>query len=1004
MWLPNAALKNPHFSCMVIFLLVVLGVSSYFTMPRAEDPQFDLPIVLVESVYEGATPLDIETLIVEPLESSLGKLENLKTINTSIHNGGSRIEVHFVHGINPDDAFDDVNLVISDLRSKLPQEAHFFVQKATPTAVSILQFALWTQPNDYKLIDAASIRLQKQLSQFAEVQKVERWGLPQQIVEVKIQPEKLKRYSLSVDQVVDVLKSRGAQITSGFVDLPPRSFNILSSGNFKKLSEIRQTIVLKGEHSPVTIADVAQVNFASDEPTYLAYFQNKPAVFLTVQQAEGGNIFELTEKLLAEVEAFKQIAPPELQIDLIFNQTESVNKRVNGFFNNLSQGVVLVGFFSFMFLGGRAALLITISVPLSFAIAIGVLDLSGFGLEQMSIVGLIIALGLLVDDAIIVTESVQRTKSEGLLPLQAAREGVSRIGMASTIGTFTTLLAFLPLLLLDSTAGAFLRSMPVTVCFVLTASLLLSLTLTPLMASRLMTATPPAWCWQNIANRFAVGAYCNLLQKILTNPRKTLLLSFLVLLGFGSLFSQINVSLFPKAEKPILQVDIETPPNFTLAETNQIAQEIANNLDDSSLVKSLALNIGNANPRIYYNELPKRGHRNYAQILVLLHDYNFQDVNKLMADWRNDFANFNKAKITVKEFQQGPVTEPPITFRLMSENIADLQKVSTDLENHMMQLNGIVNIQNVIVQPQMELDLNIDYNALAQSKVAVSALDNAVKTIFSGTVVANLKDEQANIYPVQVKSENSLASLMELNLLNANGELIPISQFINPKITNGQPEFYRYQQMRTAKVMADYLTEYSADEITNKIEKYIKDYNLPKGMSYSIGGEQESRKENFSGLNQIMLIAALSVLALLVFQFQNFIQPIMVFTSIPFAAAGAIFGLFVTGFDFSMMAFVGLISLFGIVVNNAIILIDTINQEIKINSLTQAILNASSMRLLPIILTTLTTIMGLLPLALFGGKLWEPLSWVIIWGLAFSTISSLLVIPPIAFMVIKIRK
>lgn len=1003
MWLPNAALRRPQFSVILILLMMALGVLSYFTMPRSEDPQFDLPIVLIEAVYPGASPLDMETQVIEPLERAVSELEDIKKITTSIHDGGSRTEVTFVYGTPPDEGFDDVNRALANIRTQLPAENQLFVQKASPTSVSILQFAIWTDPMDYKLVDDASEQLQKQLERFEEVRKAERWGLPQQIVEVTVLPERLKQYGLNINQVSDALSSRGQQITPGFVDAHLRRFNVKASGNYKSLDEVRQTIVLKGEHSPIQIGDVAHVAYTSDEPDYLAYFSEKPVVFLTVQQAEGYNIFEITDTLMAEVEAFREIAPEGLHVDLIFQQADSVEQRVNGFFENLAQGLVLVAVLSFLFLGPRSSLLITLTVPLSFTIAIGLLDLAGFGLEQMSIVGLIIALGLLVDDAIVVTESVHRSKRTGVSAIEAAKEGASRVGMASTIGTFTTVFAFLPMLMLQSSSGDFMRSMPVTVSLVLIVSLLLSLTLTPLMASKLMSKPAPKWSLQYQVNRFALGPYSSLLKPMLKHPLILILLSLVLLGGAFSLFPKIGVALFPKAEKPILLVDVEAPPNTALFETDDIAQEVAAQLQQAELVKTVAINVGSANPRIYYNEIPRRGHSNYAQLLVLLEEYDAKAVDKLMADWRNRFANYSRAHLTVKEFQQGPVTDPPITFRLISDNMDDLVKVSMDVERFIQQLPGAVNIRNDIGEPQVELGLNIRYDLLALTQVPVASFDQTLKTVLTGHQAGTLKDAEGNSYPVKVKGlSGTFDELTQIDIATQAGHLIPVSQFVSPKLEPGHPKFFHFQKVRNSKISADAAAGYSIAKLTAEVSHYLDNYDLPAGMRVEVGGEEESRQENFAGLNQVMLIASLGIFALLVFQFQSVLQPVVIFTSIPFAVGGAVIGLYLTGFSFSIMAFVGLISLFGIVVNNAIILVDTANYHLKHHeTVKEAVLHASAIRLTPILLTTLTTIVGLIPLTLFGGKLWSPLGWVIISGLSFSTLSSLLVLPLFAYLVIR---
>jgi len=827
------------------------------------------------------------------------------------------------------------------------------------------------------------------------VRKVERWGLPTQILEVGVDPEKLRKYNLTIGQLFNVLNSRAANITPGFVDASERRFNLRVSGQYQTLEQVAATRIPGSGPSPLTIADVASVRFTNDTPTYLGYFEHQPVVFLTLQQLQGTNIFELAEKVQQVIDQFRDTLPADIGISTVFNQVDSVEKRVNGFFDNLLQGVVLVAILSLLFLGFREALIITVTVPLSFVIAIGWLDLSGFGLEQMSIVGLIIALGLLVDDAIVVTESIHRVKKQITDTGKAAIEGASRIGWASTSGTATTILAFLPMLMLPSSTGDFMRSMPVTVSLVLVASLLLSLTLTPLMAARLLKQQHSKWTLQHATNWLAEHHYSNWIGWIIRHPLLLSTLGLLLLVGLLSLFPKIGVALFPKAEKPMLLVNVRAPNNTAFDETNRIIQGIAEQLAKDEQVKTLALNVGNSNPRIYYNHIPNRGEPNYGEILVLLEEYDHRAINQFIRHWRQQFATYPEAEVTIQEFQQGPVTDPPITFRIIGDDIPQLQQVARALEQQMRALEGTVNVKNSIIEPQVEVATEINYDRLALLGVDVADLDNGIKAHLTGLQAGTLKDQQGNSYPVVVQSTHQdIAQLGNLYVPSSQGELIPIAQLARPKLVEGHPEFYHYQKIRTAKVTADVASGYSVNQLTSALENFMADYPLPAGFSYQVGGEEESRQENFAGLSHVMLISAIGIFAVLVLQFRSLLQPIIIFTSIPYAVAGATLGLYLHGYAFSIMAFVGLISLFGIVVNNAIILVDTTNYNLNQGQTKHdAVVNASSTRFTPIILTTLTTIGGLLPLTLFGGQLWAPLGWVIIYGLGVSTLSSLILVP-----------
>jgi len=997
MQLPRAAIKNAQFTLTIVVLLVLVGIVSYFQMPRSEDPQFDIPITLLEIIYPGASPTDIETLVVDPLEEEFADIEGIKKVESQIKNGGARIEVTFLYGSDPNAAYNEVKQAVSSVKPTLPEGVQdVLVLKATPTSVAIIQLALWSDSTDYKSMEFHAKQLEKRLEAIEAVKKADIWGYPTQVVAVDLNLAMLKHYGISVTTINNILKGRAINITPGFVDANTRRFNVKTSGNFQHIDELSNTVIFSNDTSVIRLADVAYVAFSDRDPSYLAYYDGKPVIFLTAEQRAHTNIFALTKAIDDEILSFQKTLPESIKIATLFKQSDGVENRVNGFFDNLWQGLILVGIMSLIFLGVREAIVVIVAIPLSFLIAIGWLDFAGFGLQQMSIVGLIIALGLLVDNAIVVTESIHREKANYPTLAEAAAAGTSLVGWAISSGTVTTMLAFLPMLMLASDTGDFIRSMPVTVVLVLLASLLIALTLTPLLASKFFSKKPEKIkTLQHHANAFAERYYVKWLARLMKAKFIVLIVAFVALVAMASLFGQVGLSLFPKAEKSMLLIDVETPPNSSLDYTNSVMHLMTDFLKAQPEVDKIALNVGNSNPRIYYNEIPKRGVVTYGQVLLVLKEYDEDEINALVGSLRSEFSQWHQAKITVKEFTQGPVTDQPITVRLISESLSDLEQVAGDLQRKMASMSGTINLDNPIGVANTELALAIDYDKAALFGIDINNLDNVIQTALSGTFIGQLNDSNGENYPILVRRPKSgLAGLADITIVNQQGSNIPLGQFVDITLQKGRTDFFHYQKLRMARVSADAAQGYSVQALTSEVVNYLENYQLPSGMYYILGGEEESRQESFAGLSQIMLITAIGIFAILVLQFKSFLQPLVIFTSIPFGIAGAVLGLYITGLSFSMMAFIGLISLFGIVVNNAIILIDTTNKNLAIsNNKEQAILSASATRFTPILLTTITTIGGLIPLTLFGGSLWQPLGVVIISGLCISAIASFVIVP-----------
>ena len=1005
MKLPRIAINNSQFTLTLVLLMMLVGIVSYLNMPRSEDPQFDLPVTLIEIVYPGASPQNIETLVVNPLEAEIADIQGITKIESQVKNGGTRIQIEFNYGVDAEASFNKIKQAVSSIKPNLPAGVQkILVLKATPTDVAIMQLALWSEPIDYKITEHYAKQLEKRIEAIHGVKRASIWGYPQQIVSVDLNLALLKHYHVSVLAVDQVLKGRAVNITPGYVNASSRRFNVSSSGNYQKITALENTVIKSGHNFVLRLKDVATVNFGNLAPNYLAYYNKKPVIFLTVEQSSHTNIFDVTKAIEHEIVQFKKTLPKKLKMTMLFKQSDSVKIRVDGFFKNLWQGLAVVGVMSLLFLGFREAVVVMAAIPLSFLIAIGLLDFSGFGLQQMSIVGLIISLGLLVDNAIVVTESIHREKHNFTQLTDAAAEGTSKVGWAITSGTLTTMFAFLPMLMLHSNTGDFLRSMPITVVLVLFASLLVALTVTPMLASRFFSFKPnKIKTLQHYANYFAEHSYIRFIMALMKKRLLVLVFAVISLIAMLSLFSQVGVSLFPKAEKPMLMINVETPANSSLEHTNEVMQKIADYVAEQPLISEVAINVGAANPRIYYNEVPKRGVEKYGQLLLVLKHYNEKKVAALVNKLRTEFSHWHQAKINVKEFTQGPVTDQPITVRLMGDSLDKLEQVADDLEAEMKKTTGIINVNNPIGLGNTELALNINYNKAGLSNISINTLDNTLQTILSGTAVGQFSDNTGDNYPIVVRQQNpTIEALNNIYINNRLGQAIPLASIVKPQLKKGHANFFHYQKLRMAKVSADVSKGHSVTQLTAKIVKYLDHYKMPQGIYYILGGEEENRQKSFGGLSQILLITAIGIFAILVLQFKSFMQPLIIFSSIPFAIAGSAIGLYLFNLSFSMMAFIGLISLFGIVVNNAIILIDTTNQNLRDgNSKFDAIINASATRFTPILLTTLTTIGGLLPLTFWGGSLWQPLGVVIISGLCVSAVSSLLLVPILTDLMTK---
>ena len=997
------ALKNYQVSLVALLLLVALGMMSVMTMPRSEDPLFDFPASMVSVVYPGTNPIDIEKLIVDPIEEVLNELEDIKVIKANIEDGLAVVRIEFLYGSDPEDKYDDVVAAIARIRAQLPQGIQrLAIDKISPAEVNIMQLALIQDGithMDYRTGQYLAQKLEKHLQRLNGVKMVDSVAFPTQELSVKGDMERMRALNISMDQLIRSIESASANIPAGHVNAGERRFTVRTSGDFSSVQQLKRTLISRSGPHLVYVEDIAEVEITNGIPSYLGAYEGQPAIFVNVVQRKGSNIFDVITGVKKALKSFEPQLRDGFNIQVVHDQSHSVEHRINGFFDNLTQGLLVVGALSLLLLGTRAAIVVVVAIPMSVLIGLGWVDMANFGLQQMSIVGLVIALGLLVDNAIVVTENVGRYVHQGYSATEAAAKGASQVSMAVASGTFTTILSFFPILLLPSGSGTFMRSMPVTVIFTLFASLLVAIAFTPLLAGHLLKrSSGKKLLLQRGLENFAHQYYRRSLNLALKFPVITLVAALAIFAGSVSLFPHIGVSLFPKAEKPSMLVNIELPEGSSFNNTYQLAQRIEQDSRKYPLVDEIALNVGKGNPRIYYNVFPKRQVPNFAQLYIKLKYYQRDEVNQLVSQMREDFAQIPGAHISIKEFMQGPPNEAPVEIRVIGDNIQHIRSVAMDIEEMVLATPGTVNVDNPISKNKIDVEIHINREKAALAGVPVDRIDQTIRASLAGYRGGLFRDELGEDFPIVIRKagahEPEIDELQTIHISNQSNDLIPLPQLADIRLITDIPRFQHHNLQRMVHVTSDVQSGFQTEAVTNMIIEKLGQYPFPDGVTYSIGGEQENRKESFAGMMKAFVFAMLGIFAVLVMQFRSFIQPLIIFVAIPFAISGAFIGLYLSGYTFSFTAFIGLTSLIGIVVNNSIILVDFANQLVKQGlSTKEAMIESAITRLSPILLTSLTTVGGLLPMTLEDSTMWSPMGWSIIAGLLVSTLLTLFLVP-----------
>ncbi|WP_304236541.1 efflux RND transporter permease subunit [Jiulongibacter sediminis] len=997
------SVKNYQFTIIIFLMIVVLGVSSLLNMPKSEDPVLKATFNTVIVVYPGTSPEDMEKLVVDPIEERLNTLDDVKNIFSTAADGLAVMNVEFEHHIDDDEKFAETLREVNAIKGRLPQDIYSIdVQRYTPETVNIIQCAILSETAPYAEMKEQAEELKDRLEHVKSLKVVETHAFPNQRVDIELNTDRMAQYKIPLNRVLGLIKAENMDIPAGAIEIGDRKLNVKTSGSYDSLEEIENTVVSSSGTQITYLKDIARVSLGYEESTYLARLNGKRAVFVTAAQKSNTNIFEVNEEITPIIEGFESELSGDFAFEKSFDQAESVSKRLLGLARDFGIAILLV-LITLIPLGFRAAVIVMISIPLSLAIGLTGLDILGFGINQLSVVGLVIALGLLVDDSIVVVENIARFLREGYSRKEAAIFATKQIGLAVVGCTATLIFAFLPLTFLPEASGEFIRSLPMAVITTVLASLFVSITIVPFLASLIMPreSSEEGNVVLQYMKKGIESSYRRILHWSLRHPVITLLIAVAIFAGSLGLIKVIGISVFPSSEKPQLLVNINTPLGTNLSTTDEVVRFVEGVIDEEPLVRNYASNVGKDNPRIYYNVLPRGGSSpNFAQLFVQLkEDTEVPARTVLINELRQKFAGYPGAEITVKEFEQGPPVAAPLAIRIYGDDMDVLTKLAKKVEQTYLDTEGTIYVNNASKQTNSDLRVQINKDKAGMMGIPTAEIDKAVRMAISGLNAGYYRTDEGDELEINVgvkQNEKPDFSVFDkVFVAAANGAQIPLKQLANvafetsPNAINHR-DLERY--VLVSSFVADgYLTPSVFDEFTQKLEKI----EFPEGYSYQMAGEIERQAETFGGLGNIIAITVFGILAILVLEFKTFKSSLIVLSVIPLGIIGAVGILFFTGNSLSFTATVGIIALAGIEVKNSILLVDYTNYLRKEEGLSidEAIEKAGETRFIPIVLTTLTAIGGLIPLVLEHSPLYSPLALVIIGGLISSLILTRIVTP-----------
>ncbi len=782
MKISEIAIKNYQFTLVVFLSLIALGIYTFLSIPRSEDPEFPIPIIPVFAIYPGASPVDIEQLVVDKIEKSLSELDNIKSIKSTIKDGGASVVIEFTSNSDPEKKFDEVARQVNSVRPSMPQDLYSLeVIKVSAGNTNIIQSALVSETHSYASLKKYSEIIRDQVSAIGGIKKAEVLAFPDRELRIAVDLPKLSQLRLSLSQIISAIQGENANIPGGSIELGPKKFNIKTSGNFKDIGEVEQTIVGSNQGQIVHLRDIATVNWNYEDLRYFGRYNGKKAVFLIASMNQKQNIHKIRNQIYTKFDIFEKTLPANIKLERGFDQAKNVSAKLTDLLFDFIFAFLLV-LITLMPLGFRASGIVMIAIPLSILIGITGLFFTGFSINQLSIMGSIIALGLLVDDSIVVVENISRWIREGASPFDAAIKATHQIGPAVIGCTATLIFAFFPLMFLPGMAGKYIRVLPVSIVFIVLGSLFVALTIIPFIASLQLkpAADPRGNKVLQALNKAIDFTYARALKWSLRNPSKTILIAIVFFFVSLALVPVIGFSLFPKAGMKQFFITVETPKGSTIEETDRAVKYVESVVSKRPEINYYMSNIGKGNPMIYYNTYQKSEQSNLGELLCEMNLKDQPEMTRFLDDLRKTFSQYVNARIYVSEFENGNPMDAPIALRILGDNLDSMKTLANRIEKQIRSTPGTTYIKNPFSESMT--DIKIDVNRAKSGIFGVPAIeiDRTLRLALAGIQAGKFRESDGNEYPIILRlperQEYGAHALDNIYISSLSGAQIQLTQ------------------------------------------------------------------------------------------------------------------------------------------------------------------------------------------------------------------------------------
>jgi CzcA family heavy metal efflux pump len=1010
MLLTNAAISRRSTVFFLMLVIFLVGLFSYVTLPRESNPDITIPMILVQTTYEGAASEDVENLITIPLERKLKSLKNIKEISSVSAEGASMVTVEYMPDVDIDDALQKVRDKVDQAKGELPGDLEDdpVIFEINLSEFPIMKVAISADLGERVLKQIAE-KFEDRFEEIPGVLEVDVTGVREREIRVEFDPDRMAAYKLSFTEILSLVQRENVNVPGGSIDLGRGKYMLRVPGEFTDPSEIDNLVLVARDGRPIYLKDVATIRDTFEDARDHSRMNGHSSVTLSIKKRTGENIIEVSDQVFAILGAAEPLLPHGVEYTVTLNESKDIKRMVSELENNILTALVLVLTTLFLFLGVRSSLLVALAIPFSFFISFIILQAMGITLNMVVLFSLILALGMLVDNAIVMVENIYRHLEEGKDRVEAARIAAKEVGWPIIASTVTTLCAFGPMLFWPDIMGEFMSYLPKTLIIVLSASLFVALVINPVVASATLKAGGRR-SRKDKDHTLLIQAYRVVLRYALNHRALVVFIAIFMLIGTMAAYfgSGPEVELFPETDPNRSYIQIEAPQGTNLETTNGLALEVESIINSEEDLKYVTGEVGVA------SDFGGGEARKATVSVEFVERDERQESSAVVADrMREMLGQITGADIKVEKERMGPPVGAPVEIEFIGADVEVLSGLVENAKALIADVPGLVDVKDDLSRAKPEIAFHVDREKATLMGLSTIEISNTIKAAVNGWRIGDYRegeDEYGIIARLPEKNRQSINQIESLLIPTAKGDPVPLSSVATLEMRSGYGSISHLDQMRLSRISANTAGR-SSIEVLKDVQARLARTELPAGYTIDYAGDQEEQQRSSAFLSKAFVIAIFLIFLVLLTQFNSLAQSMIVISSVVLSLMGVFLGLMITGMPFGIiMTGIGVISLAGVVVNNAIVLIDYINllREEEGLELFDALMTAGTVRFRPVMLTAITTILGLTPMAVgisfdfrsltlqVGGEMavwWGPMAVAVIFGLAVATLLTLVVVP-----------